>query len=125
MAVSVTHGEWKADVARFVRESGGAALSKVGTGHEGRGWPDLYLAHPLLPRGGCWVELKVGADRTRPEQRDRIAAMRKAGSFVVVVRSGEEAPESVEDELGSVLMRLPRAGLCSAEGLRALREIWR
>lgn len=79
------HAEWKAEIARTVRALGGTALSKLGTAHEGRGWPDLFVAHARGPRGGFWLELKVGRDKLRDEQSERIEMLRKGGAHAWVL----------------------------------------
>jgi len=76
----VKHSEWKAGIARTCRALRGCALSKLGTVHEGRGWPDLFLAHAEGPAGGFWLELKVGRDRPSQEQRDRAEQLVRAGA---------------------------------------------
>ena len=78
--VTSRHSELKSGIARSCRLLGGCALSKLGTGHEGRGWPDLYLAHREGPRGGFWLEVKVGRDRPSDEQLERARLLEAGGA---------------------------------------------
>jgi hypothetical protein len=102
------HADLKASIACNVRSLGGAALSKLGTVHEGKGWPDLFLAHPRGPAGGCWLEVKVGRDRIRPEQAERIAALRAGGAHAWVLRESEGGLQEVSDERGANPVRLEK-----------------
>jgi hypothetical protein len=122
------HADLKASIARDVRALGGTALSKLGTVHEGKGWPDLFLAHRRGPVGGCWLEVKVGGDRVRDEQAERITALRAAGAHAWVLWESREGEQEVRDERGAVLIRQElRAGegpgtLQLLDGLRTLSE---
>ena len=62
--------------------AGAVVLNKVGTVYEGRGWPDLWIAHPLWTG---WLELKVKAPVSRWQQ-ERMALIRAAGVPAFVVR---------------------------------------
>lgn len=50
-----------------------------------RGYPDLTLVHP--DRGQVvWLELKTNRGRLKPDQREWIAALRRAGQRAYVAR---------------------------------------
>lgn len=48
-----------------------------------KGWPDLFLWHPL--NGFAALELKVGKDKASPEQLAVLAELQAAGAQVGVV----------------------------------------
>jgi hypothetical protein len=64
------------------------------------GVPDLFLATPMSPYGGLWLELKRrSGGRLSPEQREWIARLRAAGYRAEVCRGWEEARHCILDYL--------------------------
>jgi hypothetical protein len=64
------------------------------------GVPDLFLATPVPPYGGLWLELKRrSGGRVTPEQREWIARLRAAGYRAEVCRGWEEARHCILDYL--------------------------
>ena len=43
------------------------------------GVPDLFLAHPVAPYVGCFVELKMPPNKPSPEQQDLLARFAAEG----------------------------------------------
>ena len=66
---------WK--VAHF-RRSRTATGWVTAVGADGKGWPDLFLAHPTRGLAIAW-ELKVPPNKTTPEQEEWIDVLRAVG----------------------------------------------
>ena len=70
------------------RSLGAVVLNKLGTMHEGPGWPDLYVAHKIWTG---WIELKTGS-KLSTVQAQRIDQLRQCGVNVVVLRGSYITP---------------------------------
>ena len=61
------------------------------------GVPDLFLAHPVAPFAGLWIEMKrVKGGSVRPDQREMHDLLRRAGYAVEVAKGAREAQDVIE-----------------------------
>ncbi len=71
-----------------------ARLKKEG---QQTGTPDLFLAHPVAPYGGLFIEMKrVRGGTLRPAQKEIIAMLTRCGYAVTVARGAAEAQAAIE-----------------------------
>jgi hypothetical protein len=61
------------------------------------GTPDLFLAHPVAPYGGLFIEMKrVRGGTLRPAQKEIIAMLTRCGYAVAVAKGAVEAQSYIE-----------------------------
>ncbi len=78
-------GQAFARAARIKREGG-----QTGT-------PDLFLAHPIAPYGGLFIEMKrVRGGTLRPAQREIMAMLARCGYAVTVAKGAADAQTRIE-----------------------------
>ena len=87
----------------------GARLKRQGLG---KGWPDYQFMVPLNGYHGLFIELKVDDNNPGPEQKDRIAALRRQGYAVALGYTFDEFFEALDgylaNELGPLFRRVTR-----------------
>lgn len=54
------------------------------------GVPDLFLAYPMLPYSGIWIEMKTPKGIIRDSQKKYLERFKKLGYWVSVCRSFED-----------------------------------
>lgn len=64
------------------------------------GVSDLFLAYPVAPYCGMWLELKARGGRLTDAQREWIETMRSVGYFAICCVGFDEARVAIERYLG-------------------------
>ena len=80
----------------------GLVLKKVGTGYEGRGWPDLYVPSPIWHG---WIELKVEGREVSDAQQRKMRLLLERQVPAVVLRWTASEGERIERWNGELLAR--------------------
>jgi hypothetical protein len=103
------HCRWRAtqdaryaNVVKVPNEGKRSASYGVRMKREGlaKGFPDLMVLYPMGGFHGMFIEMKREGEKVRPEQREWISKLRRAGYLAGECYSADEAIRRIDSYLG-------------------------
>jgi hypothetical protein len=109
--------KFKKHVIDALKESGGRVLKIQPNAFTGRGWPDLYVAHPFWTG---WLELKVSPNSVEALQWKRIKDLNdyKVKAFVLKFYPNKIEGSSMEAVINAYDGNQVMAGCCGIDKFR-------
>lgn len=113
--------EYSKTLKKQFEQAGAVCLKIVGNFRQESGWPDLYVASPLLHKSCVWLEAKWEFRDTSPLQRKRIKELlrREVPAFFIRYFPDESPSRRERIELADSSV----VGFISGDGLDKLRQI--